>query len=107
MWRYWQPWVKDAFFYWLPQGRRYKRLIESLHDFSKKVVAYKREERKNYAAMHGSNYTSSKGRHLSFMDLILDVNENQQALDDEDIQDLVDTFTFAVKYIFLNISSII
>lgn len=102
MWRYWQPWLKDTLFRLLPQGRRYRRILKDLHDVSKKVIAYKKEQRKNsVASENGSNCINTKGNRLSFMDLILDVNENQKALNDEDIHRLVDVFTFAVRSLLI------
>ncbi|KRT83099.1 cytochrome P450 [Oryctes borbonicus] len=94
MWRYWQPWISDYIFRFLPVGRRHKNLLDELHAFSKKVVDYRKEHEKNNTLLKPKDIGEKKKR-LAFIDLVLDAAENKNLLSDSDLQGLADTFVFA------------
>lgn len=97
MWRFWRSWIPDVLFYLLPQGRYYKKLVKELHDFSDKVVDYRKailEGSKTKMTLPGDE----NGReHISFMDLLIDETENRHTMTDADLRGLVNTFLLAVS----------
>ncbi|KAK9744655.1 Cytochrome P450 [Popillia japonica] len=96
IWRYWNPLVKDPFFYLLPQGRRYTKILKELDDFSNKVIQIKRTQRLNTSkrdSMVGAE--SGKKNNLSFLDIIMDAKEKYGTVTNSDLRGLMNTFLLA------------
>nr|XP_050863221.1 cytochrome P450 4C1-like isoform X1 [Vespula vulgaris] len=107
-----RPWYHfDAIFAFSSYGRLQKKLIKTLHDFSKKIIA----ERKNFhedtnwkylqnvtnmnengilskESNDNNNYTKKR---LALLDLLIASSLNDNQIDEKGIQEEVDTFMFA------------
>lgn len=104
IWRYWNPLVKDPFFYLLPQGRRYTKILKELDDFSNKVIQIKRTQRLNTSkrdSMVGAE--SGKKNNLSFLDIIMDAKEKYGTVTNSDLRGLMNTFLLAVSNVLLSL----
>lgn len=83
-----------------PLGRRAKKVLKVLHDFSNKVIVNRRLE----LLEQDSNNTEDQHVQPCFLDLLLKQSRTKPFLTDEAIREEVDTFMFAVsiKIIILN-----
>lgn len=81
-----------------PLGRRAKKVLKVLHDFSNKVIVNRRLE----LLEQDSNNTEDQHVQPCFLDLLLKQSRTKPFLTDEAIREEVDTFMFAVS-IKLNI----
>lgn len=97
MWRFWRPWIPDVLFYLLPQGRYYKKLVQELHNFSDKVVAYRKANLEGNQTKMTLPGNKNGREHISFMDLLIDETENRHTMSDADLKALVNTFLLAVS----------
>ncbi|KAK9744610.1 Cytochrome P450 [Popillia japonica] len=95
MWRFWRPWIPDVLFYLLPQGRYYKKLVQELHNFSDKVVAYRKANLEGNQTKMTLPGNKNGREHISFMDLLIDETENRHTMSDADLKALVNTFLLA------------
>ncbi|GJQ72804.1 hypothetical protein Trydic_g1454 [Trypoxylus dichotomus] len=96
MWRSIRPHFRwHPMFYIHPQGRKFRKILKELHDFSNNVLA-ERKIRRN-AIENQENLPNQQGRkkRLSFMDLVLETADDPNLISDKDMRDLVDTFLFA------------
>ncbi|KRT80979.1 cytochrome P450 [Oryctes borbonicus] len=92
MWRSIRPHFRwHPMFYIHPQGRKFRKILKELHDFSSNVIA---ERKKRKDAVGNQNPPEQKKR-LSFLDLVLQTAEDPNLISDKNLRDLVDTFLFA------------
>ncbi|KAK9744653.1 Cytochrome P450 [Popillia japonica] len=81
------------------QGRLFQRTLESLHQFSDKVIAERKEalrksckcvlERKSEDDIFG------RKKRLSFLDMLLEASEDGKIISDRELREEVNTFMFA------------
>lgn len=93
-----RPWLYPNWLWFLtPMQWKERKLVKFLHNFSRKVI----EERKNRfegsvsAKIDDTAFVSKK--RLAMLDLMLSAKENNGAINDEGIQEEVDTFIMEVK----------
>ncbi|XP_025262587.1 cytochrome P450 4C1-like isoform X1 [Camponotus floridanus] len=99
--RFFRPWYWPNWFYNLvPQGRKYKSLINIIHKFTGEVIRKKKITRQS---QNGSTKVESeddeldigKRKRKAFLDLLLDQNEKAETpLNDDELRAQVDTFMF-------------
>lgn len=77
----------DFLFRWTPYHREQEHCIRVLHKFTRDVI----EQRD--ADLRSNGYVMSQRR--SFLDIMLEVRQNDPSITFEDIQEEVDTFMFA------------
>lgn len=84
------------------QGRLFQKTLESLHQFSDKVIAERKE-----ALRKSSKYVTEKNsedevlgrkKRLSFLDMLLEASENGKVISDRELREEVNTFMFAVNF---------
>jgi len=88
-----RPWLwKDFFFDRSSIGRKYNRALKVMHNFTNKIIEERRTEHE--AKKNSGPQVSSKKRHTSFLDLLLETSDDGKGLSNEDIREEVDTFVF-------------
>ncbi|KAJ9597715.1 hypothetical protein L9F63_011425, partial [Diploptera punctata] len=96
MTRMFTPWLFPDILYDLsPSGRRAKKLLKILHNFTDKVI---KERKQKYKLERTNERDDEDGigekKKLTFLDLLLETSENGDTLTDEEIREEVDTFMF-------------
>lgn len=87
-------------FYIHPQGRKFRKLLNKLHEFSGEVIAQRKKQ--SLSQIHEVTENSSdKKQRLSFLDLVLKTADDPSLVTDQDLRGLVDTFLFAVRNIII------
>lgn len=83
-------------------GEKSRRALKVLHNFTDKVIKERKELRKRLSIPDASMESDEFGkkRRLAFLDLILQETENRPFFTDQDIREEVDTFMFAVSFLF-------
>ncbi|XP_058453665.1 cytochrome P450 4C1-like [Malaya genurostris] len=98
--RIFDPLVATPILYELIHPRAYKqrRIVQELHNFTDSVIAERRkqlqpngEKRHNFNQSDENLYSKQK---MTFLDLLLSVNVDDEPLDDLEIREEVDTFMF-------------
>jgi len=91
------PWLwQDWMFALSPTGYRMRKVLQTLHGFTEKVMAERKQEiaaRQQCLEGEGQEETGGK-RRLAFLDLLLEVSKGGTVLSDMDIREEVDTFMF-------------
>ena len=88
------PWLWDDWlFSFTPAGLRWRKILSTLHDFTKKVITERKAEYASSETQTGVDDVGMKKR-LAFLDLLIEASENGTVLTDEDIREEVDTFMF-------------
>jgi len=91
------PWLwQDWMFALSPTGYRMRKVLQTLHGFTEKVMAERKLEiaaRQQCLEGEGQEETGGK-RRLAFLDLLLEVSKGGTVLSDMDIREEVDTFMF-------------
>lgn len=114
--RFARPWLKDAWiFNWTKKGREQKEALKVLHEFTTNIIKQRRQyhEKTNYIYLDISckektsdsddNGNENQKKRLALLDLlILAAKKDVASIDDEGIQEEVDTFVFTV-IIIINI----
>ncbi|XP_040078317.2 cytochrome P450 4V2 [Ixodes scapularis] len=94
------PWLQlDSIYLRTDAGLEYKRRVSVVHDFTKKVIANRREElvreTRTVHAVSTNDDEFREKRRLTFIDILLHHSLDFDALlKDEDIREEVDTFMF-------------
>ena len=90
----------DALFYFTTLKKEYDRALATLHSFTKRVIAEKRQQSEADSLNDQAEEAESsapKGR-IAFLDLLLKATlPDGSKLQDDDIQEEVDTFMFEGK----------
>ncbi|XP_057376934.1 cytochrome P450 4C1-like [Daphnia carinata] len=96
--RFAKPWLAiNVIFYISKQGREHRRLLTTLHSFTRNVIKQRRQSfEKNQAQFIDDGEIKPKGNRRALLDLLLAVeaDENNAGLSDQDIQEEIDTFMF-------------
>ncbi|GLH02317.1 Cytochrome P450 4C1 [Gryllus bimaculatus] len=89
MWLY-----PDIIYFSTNRGKRYKRSLNILHSFSKKIISERKQ--KPIVRDETGNSTEVLGtkRRMAFLDLLLEASQQGAVLTDEEIREEVDTFMF-------------
>ena len=90
-----QPWYQyEILFSMSPLKRDYDKALSTLHEFTKQVIREKRAQVEDVDSAMTAEATAPKGR-IAFLDLLLKaVLPDGSKLNDDDIQEEVDTFMF-------------
>lgn len=93
------PWYYPTFIYNLSiPGRKYNHDVDILKKFTAKIIKARREEHRqrkfNEPNDNNEDVTFGGKRKLAFLDLLLEYSGDGQTLNDDDIQEEVDTFMF-------------
>ncbi|UYV77773.1 hypothetical protein LAZ67_15002226 [Cordylochernes scorpioides] len=97
-----RPWLwPDWVYYNLPRGREYRRSLNIVEDFTRKVIRERKEEllarQKKSADIVEPEFGFIKRRE-PFLDLLLRLHlENDQAFTEDDVQEEVSNFMFAMQ----------
>jgi len=105
-----RPWLWPNFiFAYSKQGRKFKRCLKVMKDFTMSVIKERKEEWINQRKLKHSttkySETSEKDsdmfhaarKHMAFLDLLLEHHLDNDHLTLEDVREEVDTFMFAVR----------
>lgn len=93
-----RPWLYPYWIYFLtPMQWRERKLVKFLHEFSRKVIEDRKKtfEGSVTAKIEDEDFMSKK--RLAMLDLMLSAKEDSGVIDDEGIQEEVDTFIMEVK----------
>ncbi|KAL0132779.1 hypothetical protein PUN28_000481 [Cardiocondyla obscurior] len=100
--RFYKPWYTyDWLYYLLPEGKKFKSAVETLHAFTQKVIRKKKAERhlqRDHAQFENedNDFSPDKPKRKAFLDLLLDQNmKDDTPLTDEELRAQVDTVMFA------------
>ncbi|XP_058796932.1 cytochrome P450 4C1-like isoform X3 [Phymastichus coffea] len=102
--RYIKPWYMWDFFYSKTKdGRKLKKTIEIMHEFTTGVITEKLAKKKNALPVDNTDDNENddfvfagKKKCKAFLDILLEASENDsQPLSVDEIREQVDTFTFA------------
>ena len=88
------PWLwDDRLFAFTPTGYKWRNILATLHGFTNKVIAERKEE---YEASRQGSAQDDMGikKKLAFLDLLIEASDGGKVLTDEDIREEVDTFMF-------------
>jgi cytochrome P450 len=89
------PWLRSELIWKLMYGRKEKKFLKTLHDFSEGVIRQRRKDRLSAIPQRDNQSTAFSGRRrLAFLDLLLEVSEDGQQLTDVDVREETDTFMF-------------
>ncbi|PNF27066.1 Cytochrome P450 4C1 [Cryptotermes secundus] len=94
------PWLHpQSLFQLSSQGRKYKKCVTLLHDFTNKVIKERKSHRATMRPKAAEKSISEdeelgKKRRVAFLDMLLDASEGGTKLTDEEIGEEVDTFMF-------------
>ncbi|XP_058796311.1 cytochrome P450 4C1-like [Phymastichus coffea] len=103
------PWFgPESIFRMTQRGREYKQALNTLHSFTKKIIQERKEFHDNTNgyfleefASDGSKksltddiYHGYRKKRLAMLDLLIAAQRDNQQIDDQGIQEEVDTFTF-------------
>ncbi|XP_049766002.1 cytochrome P450 4C1-like isoform X4 [Schistocerca cancellata] len=91
------PWMQSDFiFERTSSAKEYYDQLKILHGFTKKVIAERKSARKTSESQVKAPQDDDLGRkrRVAFLDLLLDASEDGQKLDDQELQEEVDTFMF-------------
>ncbi|KRT80980.1 cytochrome P450, partial [Oryctes borbonicus] len=98
VWRILRPYIVDSIFQFTAQGRAFKRHLNILHSFTRKVIAERKQCLKgkpNYnPKLTAEDEILGKKKKMSFLDLLLESSADGEVLSDQDIAEEVDTFMF-------------
>lgn len=94
------PWLRDSIYWMTAAGRKNKKTIGKLHNFSNRVI---RERQATFKNRTGSY---SQRKRLAMLDLLLKAKSEGANIDDEGIREEVDTFIFEVFSFFLSVLSL-
>ena len=89
------PWYQYEIFFSMSSLKRdYDEALSTLHEFTKQVIREKRAQVEDVDSAMTAEVPASKGR-IAFLDLLLKaVLPDGSKLNDDDIQEEVDTFMF-------------
>merc|ERR1712098_351424 len=88
------PWLwDDRLFVLTPGGFKWRNILSTLHGFTNKVIAEKKQEYKYKKKATSMDDVGLKKR-LAFLDLLIEASDDGDVLSDEDIREEVDTFMF-------------
>jgi cytochrome P450 len=73
-------------------GHEYKQHLNTLHNFTEKVI---RERMQEYETTKASNSSDSSNKRVAFLDMLLDAKSKHNLIDLDGIKEEVDTFMFA------------
>ncbi|XP_049938553.1 cytochrome P450 4C1-like isoform X1 [Schistocerca serialis cubense] len=91
------PWMQSDFiFERTSSAKEYYDQLKILHGFTKKVIAERKSARKTseFQVKAPQDDDLGRKRRVAFLDLLLDASEDGQKLDDQELQEEVDTFMF-------------
>nr|CAD7432281.1 unnamed protein product [Timema monikensis] len=92
------PWLWRPFTLFLsPTGWEQRKTLRTLHGFTEKVIKERRAEYKEAAKKHGSfpdQLNNTNKKRLTFLDLLIEVSEQEGILSNKEIREEVDTFMF-------------
>ncbi|XP_069674758.1 cytochrome P450 4C1-like [Periplaneta americana] len=94
------PWLhRRSVFKLTPSGREQGRVLKKLHGFTEQVIKERRAEYRaginRFSVVNNGSYENSgKRKHMTFLDLLIEVSEKEGLLSDTDIREEVDTFMF-------------
>lgn len=94
------PWLWiDAIYGLLPSGKIHNRYLEILHKMTKSVIYERLGEKQQMNGIKetskvSSNGTIGKRKKMAFLDLLLEVHEEDASFTIDDIREEVDTFMF-------------
>ncbi|KAI9563477.1 hypothetical protein GHT06_010940 [Daphnia sinensis] len=99
--RFAKPWLAvDVIFHFSKQGREHRRLLTTLHSFTRNVIKQRRQSLENNPTQFiDDEDIKPKGKRRALLDLLLAVeaDETNAGLSDQDIQEEIDTFMFEEK----------
>ena len=88
------PWLwDDRLFAFTPTGYKWRNILATLHGFTNKVIAERKEEYEINKQGVSQDDVGIKKK-LAFLDLLIEASEDGKVLSDEDIREEVDTFMF-------------
>lgn len=100
-----KPWFYPYWIWFLsPMQWRERSLVKFLHNFSRKIIEDRKKtfEGSITSKMNDEDFISKK--RLAMLDLLLSAKEDNAAINDEGIQEEVDTFIMEVGFRFLILS---
>ncbi|XP_049938560.1 cytochrome P450 4C1-like isoform X7 [Schistocerca serialis cubense] len=92
-----KPWLHTEFIFKRSStGKEFYKQLNILHSFTKKVIRERKSARKTNVAQIQAPQEDDIGRkrRVAFLDMLLDASENGQKLNDQELQEEVDTFMF-------------
>ncbi|XP_076327236.1 cytochrome P450 4c3-like isoform X1 [Tachypleus tridentatus] len=95
-----KPWLwPELLFALSPHGRRFRKNLKKLHDFTRKVILNRKAQILNGLKANEDDFTTDNAigslkRPQAFLDLLINYHLNDSSLTIEDIRDEVDTFMF-------------
>lgn len=115
-----KPWLwLDSIFYSTEEGKRFVRAKNTMHEFTTRVIAERKEDWQREMGLNGdekfnydsrrlsdvsfldgireSSFFSSKNKRLAFLDLLLHQHLVTDNMTIDDVREEVDTFMFAVS----------
>ncbi|KAL7293766.1 hypothetical protein TKK_0012829 [Trichogramma kaykai] len=105
--RFISPWLfNDWIFSMTQSGRKQKKLVDTIHEFSKKVINERKEYHERTKGYYLNDFESKQGfddsealgynkKRLAMLDLLIAAQKNGNQIDDAGIQEEVDTFMLA------------
>jgi len=89
------PWLWDDWVFALsPTGARMRSVLKTLHGFTEKVIAERKQELEEERGHQQVEEVMGKKRKLAFLDLLVEASKGGTILSDCDIREEVDTFMF-------------
>ncbi|XP_026462136.1 cytochrome P450 4C1-like [Ctenocephalides felis] len=93
--RFLSPWLFPDFSFKISsQGQQFFKQLQVLHGFTHKVIAERKESRKNAGTQVETEDIPGVKKRRPFLDLLLDLQEQGGGLTDQDLREEVDTFMF-------------
>ncbi|XP_039304259.1 cytochrome P450 4C1 isoform X4 [Solenopsis invicta] len=105
VYRYVRPWLlNDWIFSFLPAGREHAKLLKTLHSFTEKIIAERKDYHKQTNGQYLKNLNTNvyeddaetigiRKRRLALLDILIQASQDG-TLSDSDIREEVDTFMF-------------
>ncbi|KAJ8968358.1 hypothetical protein NQ317_000089, partial [Molorchus minor] len=98
-----KPWLyfHIPYYYMIPSGIEERSLIKHLHNFTNKVIKERSQNFKKFELPEDTDFNYSQTKKMAMLDILLNAKENG-LVDDEGIQNEVNTFMFEAHRAFVS-----